>query len=179
MYAEEVVLGRGGPEHKYLQQLVKQWAEGLGYRGSIEAPIAGSQGSVDVGLEKPLRKIGCLISLTTSDEWELGSVCKCLAGQFELVAVLSPDPKHLKKLRDSIAAGISEPNRARVHFFQPEQFFAYLQELELKDLEQQKTVRGYRVKASYRSLAGEDGSGRRAALSKIVAASIRRAKTRK
>jgi hypothetical protein len=177
--AEEVQLGRGGPEHKYLQHLIKQWAEGLGYRGSIEGPIDGSKGSVDVGLEKPKRKIGCLISITTPGEWELGSVRKCLAGQFEIVAVIAPNQKHLKNLQQLIEPALAESEKKRVHFFEPEAFFAFLQQFEIKDLEQEKTVKGYRVKASYRPPNTDDGADRRAALSKIMAASIQRGKKRR
>ena len=177
--AEEMQLGRGGPEHKYLQQLIKQWAEGHGYRGSIEGAISGSKGSVDVGLEKPNRKIGCLISITTSGDWELGSVQKCLAGQFQIVAVIAPNRKHLKNLQEMIVLALPESDRKRVHFFEPEAFFAYLQEFELKDLEQEKTVKGYRVKASYRPPNADDAADRRAALSKIVATSIQRGKKRR
>jgi hypothetical protein len=177
--AEEKQLGRGGPEHKYLQLLIKQWAEGLGYRGTIEGPIAGTKGSVDVGLEKPNRKIGCLISITTPGDWELGSVRKCLAGQFEIIAVIAPNQKHLKNLQQLIGPALAENERNRVHFFEPEAFLSFLQQFEIKDLEQEKTVKGYRVKASYRPPNTEDEADRRAALSKIIAASMQRGKKRR
>ncbi len=54
--------GRGGEHHKYLQQLIKRWAEGRGYSVSIEKPILDGLGSVDVALEKGSRSIACEIS---------------------------------------------------------------------------------------------------------------------
>ncbi|HSN88427.1 MAG TPA: type IV secretion system DNA-binding domain-containing protein, partial [Thermoanaerobaculia bacterium] len=38
-------LGRGGPEHQYLQDLVKRWAESHGYRVVIEEPTPNGKGS--------------------------------------------------------------------------------------------------------------------------------------
>jgi hypothetical protein len=38
---EPAPLGRGGTQHTYLQQLIKQYAEGLGYRASIEENVLG------------------------------------------------------------------------------------------------------------------------------------------
>ena len=35
----EPPLGRGGQQHKYLQQLIKRWAESKGYRATIEKQI--------------------------------------------------------------------------------------------------------------------------------------------
>lgn len=42
-------LGRGGPKHQYLQELVKRWAEAKGYRATVEEPLP-SGGKVDVTL---------------------------------------------------------------------------------------------------------------------------------
>jgi hypothetical protein len=122
------------------------------YRGSIEGPIDGSKGSVDVGLEKPKRKIGCLISITTPGEWEFGSVRKCLAGQVEIVAVIAPNQKHLKNLQQLIEPALAETEKKRVQFCQPEAFLAFLQQFEIKDLEQEKTVKGYRIKGTFAAM---------------------------
>ncbi len=64
----EPTLGRGGREHKYLQHLVKRLAEDRGYRATIEQPILGGVGSVDVSLERGEQRIACEISITTTDE---------------------------------------------------------------------------------------------------------------
>jgi hypothetical protein len=177
--AEQAVLGRGGQQHKYLQQLIKQWAEGLGYRATIEAPILGGQGSVDVSLEKPHRSIACLVSVTTSDRWELASIRKCLEAKAHLVALVCPDGKHLSKLRSGIEPDLSDEERQRVRFFLPEELFAHVQELELKDLEQERTTRGYKVKTKYKPLDATDSDERRNAISEVVARSIKRSRDKK
>jgi len=161
--AEEAMLGR----------------EGLGYRATIEARIPGSNGSADVALEKPHRSIACLVSITTSDQWELGSIRKCLGANSHLVALVCPEAKHLNKLRGGIEAALNEEEQRRVRFFLPEELFAHVQDLELKDLDQERTVRGYKVKTSYRALDAGDSSERRTAISQVVARSMKRVGSRK
>src|SRR5262249_6003921 len=57
-------LGRGGPEHQYLQELVKRWAEAKGYRATVEEPLP-SGGRVDVALRREGHSLACEISVTT------------------------------------------------------------------------------------------------------------------
>lgn len=177
--AEEVMPGRGGPDHKYLQHLIKQWGDGMEFLTTIEKTILDGQGSVDVALEKPNRRIACLVSVTTSDQWELGSIRKCLAAGFERVALVSADDKHLSQLRAAIESQLTDDEKPKVGFFLPEALFAFIQELEVGDLERERTVRGYKVKSSYRSLDGAEGEARRSMISRVVADSIRRIAPRK
>src|SRR5207237_504269 len=44
--------GRGGPQHKYLQALIKRSAEDRGFRATIEKPVLDGHGHVDVLLER-------------------------------------------------------------------------------------------------------------------------------
>jgi hypothetical protein len=54
--------------------------------------------------------------------------------------------------------------------------FAFVQELEVADLEQERTVRGYKVKSTYRAVDGTENGERRAKISKVIAKSVRRGK---
>lgn len=81
-------LGRGGRQHKYLQELIKRWAESRGYRAIVEKQILGGLGSVDVALEKAGASFACEISVTSTPEQELGNIEKCLAGGFDRVFVV-------------------------------------------------------------------------------------------
>ncbi len=65
--------GRGGTQHKYLQQLIKRSAEERGCRAEVEQPVLGGFGSVDVSLSNSEEKIACEISVTTSSEHELNN----------------------------------------------------------------------------------------------------------
>ncbi len=166
--------GKGGPQHKYLQQLIKQWGDGMGFRSEIEKSILAGEGSVDVSLEKPGRAIACLISVTTGGEWELNSVRKCLTAGYGHIVIVSPDGKHLAKLEKSITSELTESQLAQVHFLPPEDCFAFIQELEVKELQSEKTVRGYKVKTSFTPLNLADGQTQRQAIAKVVAGAIHR-----
>src|SRR5262249_3120389 len=83
--------GRGGEHHKYLQQLIKRWAEARGYTVIIEKSILDGLGSVDVALEKGSLSIACEVSVTTDPDHEIGNVQKCLAAGFETVILVSSE----------------------------------------------------------------------------------------
>ncbi len=176
--ADPAPMGRGGPEHKYLQQLIKQWAEGMGYRASIEKAVLGRRG-VDVALEKEGMSIACEISVTTSEQWELGNVRKCLSAGFAHVMMVCPDSKQLAKLRKGIEQELVDEERARVHFFLPDEMFAYVEELEVQSLEQEQTVRGYKVKRSFRTMSAAERSDRREVVARVVAGAVKRRRERK
>ncbi len=93
LHTEPAPLGRGGPEHQYLQGLVKQAGEAQGFRAVIEKDILNGQGKVDVSLERDDEKIACEISVTSTPEQELENVRKCLKADYLKVVVLAPNAK--------------------------------------------------------------------------------------
>ncbi len=123
--------GRGGAQHKYLQDLIRRWAEGRGYEVTLEKPVLDGLGIVDVVLEKRGRSpIACEISVTTSPEHELANAQKCLAAGFEHVFLVAPDKEVLNRVR-SRAASVLNPNQMKnVQFVLPEQVFASVSVLE-------------------------------------------------
>lgn len=74
--------------------MVKQWAQGMAYRATIEEQLAGG-GQVDLSLHKPQRMIACKISITTLNIKEIENVRKCIAAGYGFVAILSPDSKRI------------------------------------------------------------------------------------
>jgi len=170
---EAMALGRGGSEHKYLQQLIKQWAEGMGFRATIEENVLGNRG-VDVGLRKGDVSVACEICITTEDLHELGNVRKGLSAGYRHVAVVCPNLKRLAKLRAVVEADLSPPEREQVRFFVPDELFAFVQELEVRQLDKQATVRGYKVKTTYRPLDSQESGDRRQAVSQVVAKAMKR-----
>ena len=58
---EEPLMGRGGSQHKYLQNLIKKIAQDRGYLATIEKPLFDGARSVDVALEKDEKKIAGVI----------------------------------------------------------------------------------------------------------------------
>jgi len=124
--------GRGGEHHKYLQQLIKRWAEGRGYAVTIEKPILDGLGSVDVALEKGSRSIACEVSVTTDAEHEIGNVQKCLAAGFQEVILISSEKKLLTTARHALVGALSTAQYRQVKFFTPEETFSFIDGLEAK-----------------------------------------------
>jgi hypothetical protein len=145
----------------------------LGYRSSIEEGILGGRG-VDVALVKGETSIACEICITTGDEHEHGNVRKCLAAGFKYMAVVTPTTKRLSSLEQAIKPQLSDAERERVRFFLPEDLFTFLQELEVKQLDKENNVKGYKVKTTFRPLNGDDMKYRRDAVSQVVAKALKR-----
>jgi hypothetical protein len=151
--AEPRRAGKGGPEHTYLQELIKRWAEERGFRAVVEEQIAGGRESVDIALYRGDLRIACEITVTTPLEYEVGNVEKCLGAGFGMVAVVSLKKARLAKL-DTLLRGSLPPDRyEKVQLFTPEELLSWLagQPVEV----QEGMVRGYKVKVRYRN-PGDD-----------------------
>jgi Type IV secretion-system coupling protein DNA-binding domain len=167
-------LGKGGEQHKRLQLLIKQWAQGMGYRSTIEEPLT-SGGLVDVSLRKPQRTIACEISITTSTANEAENVRKCIDAGYNFVAMLSPDPKRLATLKDAILPALEQSAQAKVRFFSsPDTLFTFIEELDAKDATRHQTVRGYRVKVTHQVVNKASKAERSETIAKIVADVLKR-----
>ena len=175
---EPTLLGRGGPEHKYLQQLIKQWAQGMGYRATIEAPLPDG-GSIDIALEKGQRRIACETSITNTPAYEVGNIRKSLDAKYQYVALVTTQIKHRAKIEAAAKAALTAAELQCVRFFSPEELFAFVQELEVNDAKQEQTVCGYKVKTSLRSSDPQDQAMRQEAVAQVVAKSITRLRKRK
>jgi hypothetical protein len=167
--------GRGGPQHKYLQELIKRWGESKGYRVTIEKQILGGLGSVDVALEKDAVSIACEISMTTSPEHEFGNLQKCLASDFTLVVMLSTEKKVLAKI-EALAKTLPPPELERVRFFLPEELFTFIDETENAVTPVPQTVRGYKVKVSVSSAMGEEAKTKKHLIARTIMAAANRQK---
>lgn len=168
--------GRGGSQHKYLQELIARWAEQRGLKASIEQSILDGLGSVDVAIQKGELKIGCEITVTTSPSHELGNVQKCLAAGFDAVAVVSANKKTLEKARAFVTSTLDQPLIPRVHFFSPEELFGYLEALGSATDEVHETSQGYRVRVKYQAAPDAAAQAKRAAIGNILLKSLRRMK---
>jgi len=168
--------GRGGGQHKYLQELIKRLAEDKGFRVSIEQPVLGKTGFVDVSLEKEGRKIACEISVTSTDAYEVGNIQKCLAAGYDTVIILSAEKRALKKIEAASREHISAEALERLLFLQPEEFVAYLEETQGQAAGQEQTVRGYKVKVRYSAVDAEERRARQQAIAKVIVQAFKRMK---
>jgi len=173
---EPASMGRGGPEHIYLQRLIKQYAEGLGYRAGIEEQVLGGR-SIDVALVKGDTSIACEICMTTDDDHELENVRKCLAAAYTHTVVVTPAPERLRRLERAISSQLTAEERGRVKFFVPDELFGFIRDLEVQQLNSEGMVKGYRVRTTFQSV--DDMKHRREAVSHVVAASLQRMSKRR
>lgn len=168
-------LGRGGAKHKYLQNLIKQWAEGMGWRATIEQQILDGAGQVDVALEKGPIKVACEISVTSSVEQELGNIEKCLKAGFPHVAVVSNEPKWAGSMQRAVSKKWGQVDE-RIHCFSAQELFAFIERLEAQAASKEVRIKGRRVKVSY-ELPESDGKVERArSLSRVLARTFGRHK---
>lgn len=117
--------GRGGPQHKYLQSLVRKLAEDRGYAVSVERPVLDGHGHIDVHLQRGDLSIGCEISVTTVAEHEAQNLAKCLSSGFTYAVLISPDEETLAE-----AQTLFGHHDKRVRFVSPDGFIAFLEEFE-------------------------------------------------
>jgi hypothetical protein len=169
--------GRGGPQHKYLQELVRRWASSKGYKTTIEKQILDGLGSVDVALEKDGRSIACEISVTTTVEHEIGNIQKCLAAGFGHVVLISSDRKAIAKARDAVSAAFGDEECTRVRVLAPEDFFEFMETLEANAAGREETVRGYKVKVNYQKVDEGDQKARKQAISEVILGALKKLKS--
>ncbi len=165
-------LGRGGPEHQYLQDLVKRWGESHGYRATVEEPLPGG-GRADVALRSDDFSLACEISVTSTVEQEVQNTLKCLEAGFHEVAILAMKRPRLAKIQAALKAKLSESDLARVHLVSPEELFAMLS---LRPKVTETVVGGYKVTVRRRTADAGEESARYRALSEVIAKSVRRLK---
>jgi hypothetical protein len=169
---EEATLGRGGAQHKYLQELVKRFAEAQGYRATIEKPTPNG-GSVDVALEREDGSIAVEISVTSTSAYESGNVAKCLAAGYARVVVLAPERRRLDAIAKAVKVTLTAPEASRIDFLLPEEFLTYLGS-QTAPAPTEEQVAGYKVKVSYKKTTDEETKARQRAVAEVVARSVRK-----
>lgn len=172
-----IPVGRGGAQHKYLQQLIKRLAEDKGFRVTIEQSVLGGTGFVDVSLEKDSKKIACEISVTSTESYEVGNIQKCLAAGYELIIMLSAEKRALKKIETASRATITPEALAHVRFFQPEEFVAYLEDTEVEAAGTEERVKGYKVRVRYNAVEAAERQARQQAIAKVIVQAFKRMKS--
>jgi len=135
-------------QHRYLQMLIKRTAETRGYKAILEALTPDGKYRVDVSLEKGGKKIACEISVTTSEEWEVHNVEKCLVAGYNEVIVCADNRKHLAKIKSKLEQKMSVAILSKIKTLNKDEIVHYLDE-SFDYLTTEKIVKGYRVKVEY------------------------------
>jgi hypothetical protein len=168
-------LGRGGAQHQAIQQRIKQAAEELGFRSVIEKPVLDGQGSVDLWLERRGQTIACEISISTTIDHEVRNVAKCLKAGVPKVMVICLDEERLRKIGNAVSGSLGSELAARVEYFQPDQFVAYLKTIHAEIPKEQTTVRrGYKIKRVITEISTEQQKEKEASAIRAIADFMRK-----
>ena len=161
-------------QHRYLQSLIKKFAQEVGYKAVIERSLPDGLGRVDVSLERNGLKIACEISITTDEENELLNIEKCLKAGYEKVILCSPEKRKLNKIKALASERLDTLDREKVFFLQPEEILPFLKTQTTTLKTEEKRIKGYKVKVHYRPLKGEEEKMKKEAIAKVVIESLQR-----
>jgi hypothetical protein len=150
-------------EHRYLQTFIKKMAEEYGYKATLEVPTSDGSGFVDVALEKDGNRIAVEISITTSAEWELHNIEKCLAAGYAKVVVCSSNGAKRAAIEQRINTSVPKRDQDKISVIGPEDISSLFNES--RDTEPSTTMmKGYRVKVQY----DNSGADKQAILKSIL-----------
>ena len=165
-------------QHRYLQNLIKKMAEDKGYKAVIEQATPDGQGKVDVSLERDGKKIACEISITSTDDQELKNIEKCFSAGYEKVILCSPEKKTLEDVRALATQKLNESDQKKVLFFQPEEFFFYLEKEVASKAGKEERVKGYKVKVQYQPVQETEKKTKREAVANVIIQALKRMKNK-
>ena len=164
---------RDSRQHKYLQALVKRIGESFGFRVTLEKPVRGREGRVDVALESEELRIACEIGVTNEPAYEVKNLRKCLDAGFDRVVMISSDERHLAKIHKLAAESILEAELSKIEFLAPDAFYAWLENIAGEN-QKTETVKGFKVKMKVKTSDERKQSTKSKAISDIFMGAIRR-----
>ena len=112
--------------HEGLKESLTTAAEELLYTVTREHPVLDGKGRVDLLFVRGKRSVACEIAITTTVEWEMGNIRKCLDAGFAHVMVVAPERPRLDKLETAATATFKKTELKRVRFVLPEELVAQL-----------------------------------------------------
>ena len=160
--------GRGGAQHKYLQELVRRWADANGWKATVEQQALDGLGSVDVALENGAIRVAVEISVSSTMDYEVRNLQKCLAAGFDQVVAVVVERRSLQKLKKLLADELPDASN-RIQVLNPEELFQFLGAMSEASPPTERTSRGYKVRVT-RSRGGARPSSSRAIAKTLVGA---------
>lgn len=121
--------GKGGHRHRITQERIRDVGLTKGFHPVLEREVPGGRETIDVTLERPGMRIACEISVTTPIDHEFGNVQKCLRAGYDLIAVIAASEHRLKQIAAAVAGHLERREGAKVKYFTPAEFIAFIQEL--------------------------------------------------
>lgn len=121
--------GKGGSHHQELQAVIRRMAESCGFQVEIEKSVLDGTGSIDVSLEKENLKIACEVSVTSTIDYEIKNVQKCLTAGYDYVVVVVSNQKKIPSLETKLRSTVSVHEINKVKVFGLSGLFGFLREL--------------------------------------------------
>ncbi|MBI4032573.1 hypothetical protein HY374_02610 [Candidatus Berkelbacteria bacterium] len=165
--------GRGGQQHKLLQQLVRKWGEEVGFKATIEQEILGGAGRVDVALTAGEKQIACEIAISSKAHQICASVNKYLSAGFNSVLVVGTDHGVQRQIERALDAAVTAKDRGKVRVLSPEETRLFLA-AQGDDESARKRPAGYRVRVKYEPASAADCRERLRAFADLLASATGR-----
>lgn len=181
-------LGRGGAQHKAIQDRVKDAAETLGYRVTVEKEILSGLGRVDLVFEREGDAVACEISVTTTIDHEVGNVVKCAKAGFAHIAVVTVSDEKLAKMTAAVGHSLGPQKSKMVSFHLPDAFIDWLKDRAAKetpapkppDVEPERRSRGGRiVRRNLVTLSPDEAKEREDEMHRVMAEAMKATKRKK
>jgi hypothetical protein len=157
-------LGRGGAQHKAIQQRLKVEAERLGFLATIEKQVLDGDGSIDLLLQNSERQIACEITITTSIDQEVGNIAKCARAGFDEIVLISIAEARLRRIEAAVVNSLGPDIARRVTYVLPDAFIERLRAASSITLQRPAREfverRGYRVKRKSAELSPTEQKAR-------------------
>ena len=174
--------GKGGYQHRILQDRIRAVGEQRGFRAMLEMPVGAGRETIDVGLVRSDMRIACEISVTTTIDHEVGNVRKCIREGFDLIAVITANERRLRQIEAAVVGCLEAADAACVKYFQPEEFLAFVnalpQPVDVPSIPTAPTPtetqrKGYRVKRVFTALTPEERTTKENAAFKLLSEEMR------
>lgn len=159
--------GKGGPEHRALQALIRRLGEERGFRATVESPLPGG-GSIDVSLERDRQFVACEISITTRTGHELENLRKCLAVNADWVLFVSPFERTRRELEALARRRLEARDCSRIAYLGPGEIPLFLDGIVAEQSRSRTTIRGWNVSGSTVSLPPDEATRRKRELARIL-----------
>lgn len=146
----DIVRRKEESKHKYLQMLIKRNAESRGYKATLEQPTKDGNGRIDVVLQKDKIVYAIEVGATTTKEWEVHNIEKCLADGYSNIIALSEDIKGADLMTRKLTESNVLPNHLdKVRVYDLMGFMGVLDKEDVSKNTKVKKMKGYRIKITY------------------------------
>jgi hypothetical protein len=171
---DRYVAGIGGQQHRKLQQMVRELAQERGFKATVEKPVLGGEGQVDVALEHERLSVGVEISVSTNIDHERKNVVKCFEAGFDRVLLIVPDASKRARFSETIGTTLTDDQIAKFDALAIDEVQGALDVLAAELSATEEVVRGWRVTTHLKPISDDEAQHRRETLGRIIAETSRK-----